>query len=117
MKTKYLGIESICIVDGDEVTLACNIMIDGFNYSEPTYTNIFCDYEELQSLLNFDNANFVLKMKEEIKTKLILGGNKIIQIDLPDYLNGKLEWDFRFEVGLKKDGNADIPFQCYRLDN
>ena len=46
METNFLEIETICVTN-KEVTIAANILLKGFNYSEPTYTNIFCEEEKL----------------------------------------------------------------------
>lgn len=118
MKTKYLGIESIAILYYDQVTIACNVMLEGENYSEPIYTNIFCDYYELRRLLNKDESELGNKIKTLVINRFIQDNGENIQIDLPDYLdNRQLDWRFPVSMNLKKDVNEAIPFQCYRFDN
>ncbi len=118
MKTNYLGIESIIILNGEQVTIACDVMLEGENYSEPIYTNIFCNYYELRRLLNLDNSELGNKIKDVVVSKFIEAKGENIQIDLPDYLENKqLDWKYPIKVNLKKDIKNHIPFQCYRFKN
>lgn len=118
MKTKYLGIESIIILYYDQVTIACNVMLEGENYSEPIYSNIFCDYYELRRLLNLDNSELGNKIKDVVVSNFIEANGENIQIDLPDHLENKqLDWKYPIKVNLKKDFNDEIPFQCYKFEN
>ena len=119
MKTRYLGIETIIILSYDKITLACNVMFEEENYSEPIYTNIFCDYYQLRRLLNKDISELGNKIKNEVVARFIQEKGENIQIDLPDYLdNRQVDWRYPLTVNLRKDiHNDDIPFQCYRLDN
>lgn len=118
MRTKYFGIESITILYYDQITIACNVMLEGQNYSEPICTNIFCDYYQLKWLLNLDKSEFGNKVSATVTEKFIEKNGENIQIDLPDYLQPKrLDWQFPATVNLVKDINDDIPFQCYRFQN
>ena len=118
MKVKSFGIESIIILYYDQVTIACNIMLDGENYSEPIYTNVFCDYYELKRLLNMDKSDLGHKISATVTKEFVERKGENIQIDLPDYLdNRQADWKFPVTVNLTKDMNDDIPFQCYRFQN
>jgi len=118
MKTKYLGIESIIILYYDHVTIACNVMLEGENYSEPIYANIFCDYYELKRLLNLDKSELGNKISATVTKEFVDKKGENIQIDLPDYLDNRQEdWKFPVTVNLTKDINDDIQFQCYRFQN
>ena len=117
MTTKYLGIESI-VIHYNRVTIACNVMLDGENYSEPIYTNVFCDYYGLRRLLNKDDSELGNKIKNVVVDKFIQEKGENIQIDLPNYLDDRrLDWKYPLRVKLMKEIQEDIPFQCYRLDN
>jgi hypothetical protein len=118
MTTKYLGIESIIIQYYDKITIAANVMFGGQNYDQPVYTNIFCDYYELRRLLNLDNSDLGNKIKDVVVSKFIEKSGEDIQIDLPDYLDEKtVDWNYPIKLGLKKELNNDIPFQCYRFND
>ena len=116
MKTRYIGIESICVIDKEDATIACNIMFEGIAYDEPIYTNIFCSYNQLFGLLNLENSNLAKEVIKEIETQLIISEEEVIQIDLPDYLASQIEWNFKTMIDLKISENEDIPFQCYAFD-
>lgn len=113
MTTKYIGIEAISIVNKNRVTIACNIMTEGFVYDEPIYTNIFCNYAQLCELLNLDNSELAKEIIQDIETQSIISDNVVIQIDLPDYLPGQIEWNFKTMIHLEIAKEADIPLQCY----
>ena len=118
MTVKYFGIESIIILYYDQVTIACNVMFEGETYSEPVYTNIFCDYYQLKWLLNLDNSELGNKVSATVTKEFVDKKGENIQIDLPDYLdNRQVDWKFPVTVNLAKDINDDIPFQCYRFQN
>ena len=119
MTTKYLGIESIIILYYDQVTIACNVMFEGENYSEPIYTNIFCDYYELKRLLNLDNSALGIKITDAVTNRFVNEKGENVYIDLPDYLDSRQpDWKFPSRVKLTRDNlNDDIPFQCYRIQN
>lgn len=118
MKAKYLGVESIIILYYDQVTIACNVMFEGENYSQPIYTNIFCDYYELKKLLNLDNSDLGIKIRDVVTTRFVNEKGENIHIDLPDHLdNRQSDWKFPLTVNLTKDINDEIPFQCYRFQN
>lgn len=113
MKTKYIGIESIFITEKEFVTIACNIMLEGKNYDEPIYTNLFCSYEELQYFLNFDTTSLSKQILADIETQSIIADNKQIEIHLPPYINNEIEWKFGTMVDLKIAEEEEIPFECY----
>lgn len=116
MTTRYLGIESIIIQYYDKITIAANVMFGGQNYDQPVYTNIFCDYYELRRLLNLDTSDLGNRIKDVVVSKFIEKSGENIQIDLPDYLDEKtVDWKYPIKLGLKKEFNNDIPFQCYRF--
>ena len=116
MTTKYLGIESIIILDPDKITIAANVMFEGKNYDQPVYTNIFCDYYQLKWLLNLDKSEFGNEISATVTKKFVEHNGENVQIDLPDYLEPKqLDWHFPSKVYLTKDFNDDIPFECYRF--
>lgn len=118
MRTKYLGIESIIIQYYDQVTIACNVMLEGDNYSEPIYTNIFCDYYQLKRLLTLDKSELGNIISATVTKEFVEKNGENIQIDLPDYLEPKRpDWQFPQTVNLVQEINEDIPFQCYRLKN
>ncbi len=117
MKAKHFGLESICIISKAKVTLACNVMFEGNNYSEPIYTNVFCDLSQLISLLNTEEPSLLKAVKIEIKKQIQSLTRTTIQIDLPDFINGKQEWIFPGALTLIKANTNDIPFQCYTLGN
>lgn len=116
MKTRYFGIESISIQYYDKVTIAANVMLNGQNYDQPVYTNIFCDNYQLKWLLNLDKSELGNKISVTVSKEFVNKKGKNIQIDIPDYLdNRQVDWKFPMIVNLKKDINDDIPFQCYRF--
>lgn len=118
MKTKYLGIESIMILNYEQVTIACNVMFEGENYSEPIYINIFCDYHELYYFLRLDKSGFGNQMLEELSTKFIEEERGDIQIDLPDYLERReIDWKCPVAINLRREVNNNILTQCYRFQN
>lgn len=118
MTTKYFGIESISIQYYDSVTIAANVMLNGQNYDQPVYTNIFCDYYQLKRLLNLDKSDFGTKISTSVTKEFVEKKGENIQIDLPDYLdNRQVDWQFPVTVNLTKDTNDDISFQCYRFHN
>lgn len=94
-------------------------MLEGVNYSEPIYTNIFCDYYELRKLLNKDNSELGNKIKAAVVDKFVQEKGENIQIDLPDYLDDRRpDWKFPISVKLIKDiFYDDIPFQVNRFKN
>jgi hypothetical protein len=118
METKYLGIESIIIQYYNKITIAANVMFLGQNYDQPVYTNIFCDYYQLKSLLTLDKSELGNKISATVTKEFVDKKGENIQIDLPDYLdNRQVDWKFPVTVNLTKDINDDIPFQCYRFQN
>ncbi len=118
MTTKYLGLESIIILNPGEITIATNVMFEGQNYDQPVYTNIFCDYYQLKWLLNLDKSELGNKITAIVTEKFIKMNGENIQINLPDYLEPKrLDWQFPVTVNLTRDINDDIPFDCYRFQN
>ena len=118
MRARYFEIESIIILYYDQVTIACNLMLDGENYSEPIYTNIFCDYYELKRLLTLDKSDLGNKISAVVTKEFVEKNGENIQIDLPDHLDNRQEgWKFPLTVNLTKDINDNIPFQCYRFQN
>jgi hypothetical protein len=118
MTTKYLGLESIIILNPDKITIATNVMFEGQNYDQPVYTNIFCDYYQLKWLLNLDKSELGNKISTTVTKEFVDKKGENIQIDLPDYLDNRQEdWKFPVSVNLTKDINDDIPFQCYRFQN
>lgn len=119
MTTKYLGIESIIILQPDKITIAANVMFRGQYYDQPVYTNIFCDYYQLKRLLNLDKSELGNKISATVTKEFVDNNGENIQIDLPDYLDKReVDWKFPVTVDLIKDiFNDDIPFQCYRFQN
>ena len=116
MTTKYLGLESIIILNPDKITIATNVMFEGLNYDQPVFTNIFCDYNQLKWLLNLDKSELGNKILTNVTERFIKMNGENIQIDLPDYLdNRQVDWKFPIPVNLTKDINDDIPFECYRF--
>ena len=93
-------------------------MFEGENYSEPIYANVFCDYYQLKRLLNLDNSDLGIKIRDEVTAMFISKNGENIHIDLPDLLDDRrLDWEFPVQVILRKSINDDIPIQCFRLDN
>lgn len=118
MTTKYFGIESIAIQYYDKVTIAANVMLNGQNYDQAVYTNIFCDYYQLKRLLNLDKSDFGKKISASVTKDFIEKAGEKIHIDLPDFLdNRQVDWEFPVTINLTTDINDDIPFQCYRFQN
>lgn len=113
MKTRYIGIESIIIVDKEYATIACNIMLEGKFYDEPIYTNVFCYYTELIEFLKLDNSDLSKEVVTDIETQYIISEEDKIEIHLPPYINNKIEWKFPIMVDLKISKNPGIPFECY----
>lgn len=117
MKTKYIGIESICVIrETLETTIACNIMFEGMLYNEPLYTNIFCHFVHLRKFLKLDTSPLSNKVSEDLEKKLMQSDAEIIQIDLPEYVDKKIEWKFAATVNLLEAERERMAFQCYYLD-
>ncbi len=115
MRTTYIGIEAIFVLPDDRVTIACNIMLQGKFYDQPIYTNIFCDYSDLCIFLNLDNSDLSKKILREIEAKRIKDDGEQIEVQIPDYINNKIEWKFPTMVDLKVSINEDIPMECYEF--
>ena len=117
MKTKYIGIESICVKTDPIVTIACNVMFEGKFYDEPIYTNIFCNKAQLFRFLRLDNSALTEKIILDINIDAIFSNEEIVQIDIPNYLFNLKEWKFEAMVNLKVSENKNIPFVCYSFED
>ncbi|MEI6596011.1 MAG: hypothetical protein WCO28_10650 [Bacteroidota bacterium] len=117
MKTKYIGIESICIINNSRVTIACNIMFEGKFYDEPIYTNIFCDDDQLLKFLELEKSPLCEKIFLDIKIEGIFSDDNFFQVDIPQYFFNQKEWKFETMVNLKISENKEIPFECYSFEN
>ena len=91
-------------------------MFEGIVYDEPIYTNIFCSYSQLCDLLDLENSKLAKEIIKEIEAQSIISGVEIVQIDLPDYLEGKMAWNFKTMIDLEISENENIPFQCYAFN-
>lgn len=112
METNFLEIETICVTD-KAVTIAANILLKGFNYSEPAYTNIFCEEEQLTDfLLGISNPismeifNSVMNKQRDI--------TKTLQIDLHD-INKNKPWAPKRKFILEPVDSSLYEFTCYNL--
>jgi len=112
--TTFIGIESICILHKEFVTIACNIMLKGKLYDEPQYTNIFLSYEQLAQLLINESNSVSNKIQNDINYRLANETDETIQIDLPGYINNSMNWEIKtmYELDIAEE---DIPFECYRF--
>jgi hypothetical protein len=117
MRTKYLGIESICVITKDlEATIACNIMFEGHNYDTPIYTNIFCHFVHLREFLKIDNSALSKHIASELENQVINSNKEMVQIDLPSYYDNNIEWKFPISVNLIEIENHPSGIQCYQFD-
>ena len=117
MKTKYLGIETICITPADlEATVACNVMFEGNNYDTPIYTNIFCHFVHLRKFLKLDNSDLSKLITSELENQIINSNQEMVQIDLPSYIDNSIEWKFPVFVNLIEVENHPSGMQCYKFD-
>lgn len=117
MKTKYIGIESICVVTQDfEATIACNIMLEGKNYDSPVYANIFCHWIHLEKFLKLDSSDLSKRIVEDLDNLVMYSlDKKVVQLDLPSYVNKNVEWNFPIMVNLIEVENHRSDIQYYRL--
>lgn len=117
MRTKYLGIESICVIRKNlEATIACNIMFEGNNYDTAIYTNIFCHFVHLRKFLKIDNSALSKRIASELENQVINSNQEVVQLDLPSYIDKNIEWKFPISVNLIEVENQPGGLQCYRFD-
>lgn len=111
MKTKYFDIESIVIYDRNNISLASNIMLEGYNYDEPIYTNIFCQKKELGLILKKEDN----EVSKNILAKLLEENGKQFQIDIPDIQPNLYSMILKNNYELEVTKKDEIPFTCYNL--
>ena len=112
MKTKYIEIESI-ILEDNYATIAAEVVLDGFNYSEPAYTNIFSTKAQLLELLTEEPSEISSNLRLSIKDRAP-GQGSIVQYDLADY-NGNKSWKPGITLTLEPVDSSPYGFACYEL--
>lgn len=118
MKTKYIGIESIFVNKRNDfsTSIACNIMLEGQQYNEPIYTNIFMHYVHLRHFLKLDNSELTQKIRNKLEFEVTSTNVDVVEFHLPKYVNNELEWKFPANVFLIEANFDDIEIQCYYVD-
>ena len=117
MRTKYLGIESICVITKNlEATIACNVMFEGNNYDTAIYTNIFCHFVHLKKFLKIDNSALSKRIASDLENQVINSNQEVVQLDLPSYIDNNIEWKFPISVNLIKVEYHPSGLQCYYFE-
>ena len=111
MQTSFAEVESI-FVTKDGVTVAASIMLKGFNYSEPAYTNIFCSAEQLTELLLCESSSISSQVLLQIANNI--DKSEQLEIHLHD-LNDNRPWKLRTKMILEPVESATYGFTCYDL--